>query len=69
MRPGFYSQFWLSGGVLTSPIWAERDAAELPAHPAESLDMASWLRLSEPERAAIVEGYARRRPRERYVAV
>jgi hypothetical protein len=62
-RPRFYSPFWLAGGVLTSPEWAARDAAEEPADAAEALEMGAWLRLGECERAAIVEGYAARRPK------
>lgn len=69
MRHGFYSEFWLSGGVLRSLLWRDRDAAaavlEGPTelvHQAETLDMGAWLRLPDGDRCAVVEQYARRRP-------
>jgi hypothetical protein len=62
MRPRFYSPFWLAGGILTSPEWAARDVAEM-SHPAETIEMGAWLRLSEHERAVVVEAYALRRPK------
>jgi len=56
-----YSAFWLAGGVLTLPEWAERDDDPRLAQLAQ-MSMAEWLGLAEEERAAIVEGYAHRRP-------
>jgi hypothetical protein len=44
--------------VLTSPLWAERDAQEAAVHPAEALSFGEWLRLGDGERAAVVASYA-----------
>jgi hypothetical protein len=63
MRSRFYSPFWLAGGILTSPEWARRDAAEARVHPAEGMPIGAWLRLSEHERAVVVEAYAASRPK------
>jgi hypothetical protein len=62
VRHRYYSPFWLAGGILTSPEWAERDRDD-PVHEAESMPLEVWLRLGEPERAAVVQQYARRTPR------
>jgi hypothetical protein len=66
MRTRYYSPFWLGAlapGWLSSPEWAWRDAAEARVHPAETIEMGAWLRLSEHERVVVVEAYALRRPK------
>lgn len=66
MRSGFYSDFWLSGGVCRSLLWRDRDveALDLDAeeggelvHPAEVLDMGQWMRLGPQQNAEIVGEY------------
>ena len=57
-----YSDFWLSGAVL-SPAWADRPdlpeqlAPEDAANPLESLAMADWLRLPDAVQQAVVAHY------------
>jgi hypothetical protein len=64
MRTRYYSPFWLTGGVLTSPQWAARAAGDDPRlEQFDGINMAEWLRLPDVTRAAIVEGYAARRPK------
>lgn len=64
MRLRFYSPFWLAGGVLSSPEWAARDAGDDPRlEQLDAIPMGEWLRLPDVTRAAIVEGYAARRPK------
>lgn len=58
-----YSNFWIlfcAGAIPLSPLFAERD--DTP-EPTDDMDMRVWLRLSEAERGAVVEGYAHRKPR------
>ena len=71
MRPRTYSSFWLGyclGLLSLSPLWAEREQPEHVATPADDLDMHAWLRLSEGERASIVQQYANRRPKATRIA-
>lgn len=59
-----YSAFWLAycaGAIGLHPAFAERDDDD-GLDFAEVLDMRAWLALTEAQRAAIVEGYAQRRP-------
>lgn len=64
MRRGYYSDFWMRGGVLTSQLWGDRDAEAAAlegcatvVHPAEALPLEAWLRLSDAERAEVVQAY------------
>jgi hypothetical protein len=50
-----YSSFWLSGGALTDPAWAARDAL---VHPAEMLTMQEWCALSDRKARAVVKEYS-----------
>lgn len=73
MRVRTISIFWSHGGILTSPIWALRDAeweaAEAAVHQAEALDLHAWLRLNDAQRGAVMDAYAvRRRPAGELVA-
>jgi hypothetical protein len=73
MRPRVYSVFWLewvSGACVLSPAWEGRDLplCHTAEHPADAMPMQAWLRLTEAERAAVVETYSvGRRPLITYI--
>ena len=59
----YYSDFWLTGGIL-SLAWADRSDLPEPvtpddaADPLESLDMQAWMALPVAVQQAMIAAYA-----------
>ncbi len=50
-----YSQFWLSGGVLTRSLWAAKDAQSTPATPAtpyDGMSLNTWANMTNADHLA-----------------
>ena len=57
----YYADFWLgyaTGRIQLASAWHDRDATERPSDPSDTLAMAAWLRLSDAQQLAIVDGYS-----------